>query len=583
MLRYFNFQEQLVVICLLGVVRLYPSLFGAPALWPLLVDVVCVFSIVHLVGGYLGFLLKNLRRLPELAAEWTTSRDSLRTLAIVREFSVWSAVLFLVLRISRWSLGWEAGLRLQGVEHYDNYSDAALLLLGLSWLLSGRRVLRKLGRIDLTSGRRLLFSYAVLVLGGTLLLLLPVSLQPGQQLKIVDAAFTVVSAITVTGLTSVNVPEVFSLTGLSLILALIQVGGLGVIVITAGLAAATWRRLSLNQSMMSKELYDIPDFGNMPQFLAKVTLLTFTLELLGTFFLFFSLPVELENRFFHALFHSVSAFCNAGFSTLPANLENSPFAGWGLGLICFLIVAGGLGFPLHFEMLQTFRASRHQRCLSANSKLTLAVTIGLLVVGALSIFVMQSFSKGFELPIETRFWQSIFYSVSSRTAGFNMVPVAELGSTCVLVILFLMFVGGGPMSTAGGIKTTTLGVLLATAWATVKGQRGPHFMKRAIPDMTVHRAVTGIILYMLLGSIATILLVLIENVDPWVLVFEVVSAMSTVGLSLGATSELSHTGKTLVILLMLIGRIGLVTFVYAGIGRRETQRYKYPQDSFFVG
>jgi trk system potassium uptake protein TrkH len=583
MLRTFNFQAQVLVILVLGLTQVYPVLFPTPEGWPLIVDVLSIFSIVHLVGGYLGFVVKNFRRLPLTAARWVQSRESQRMLVILREFAIWTAVGFLVLRISRWTLGWEAGWRMSGLDHYNNYVDAALFLLGCSLLLSMRRVTLRLSRLDLTSGRRLILSYVVLIIGATFLLMLPFAVLDGQQLELVDAAFTVVSALSVTGLASVNIAEVLSLSGQTIVLLLIQIGGLGIVAITAALAAATLRQMSLNQSMVGKELYDIPDFGNMSQFVAKVTGLTFGLELLGTFALYFSLPSGLENRFFHALFHSVSAFCNAGFSTLPANLENSPFAPWGLGVLCLLIVIGGLGFPLLFELMKECANKRWKSHISVNSRLTLIVTAVLLVGGALVIFLMQSFAISRFPSAGDRFWHSLFYSVSSRTAGFNMTPVSQLSQTSVLVIMLLMVVGGGPMSTAGGIKTTTLGVLAATAWATITGRTGAQFMHRRIPDLTIHRAVTGVVLYVFVASIATVLLVLTESIDPWAILFEVISALSTVGLSLGATTELSGFGKILVILLMLMGRIGLVTFVYAGIGRRAPRRYRYPQDSFFVG
>ncbi len=571
------------MILVLGLAQLYSVLFPTLEGWPLVVDVLSIFSIVHLVGGYLGFIAKNFRQLPRQASEWVQSRESQRMLVILREFAVWSAVGFLVIRISRWTQGWEAGWKMSGVDHYHNYIDAALFLLSCSLLLSMRRVSRWLSRLDLTSGRRLIFSYIVLIMGSTLLLMLPYAVLDGKQLKLIDATFTVVSALSVTGLASINIAEVLSIPGQILVLILIQIGGLGIVAITAALAAATLRRFSLNESMVGKELYDIPDFGNMSQFVVKVTSLTFALEIVGTFALYFSLPSGLENRFFHALFHSVSAFCNAGFSTLTGNLDQSPFAPWGLGVICLLIIVGGLGFPLLFELLRECTRTRWKSHISVNSRLTLLVTAVLLVGGALVIFLMQSFSTSPALSPGERFWQSLFYSVSSRTAGFNMTPVSQLSQTSVLVIMFLMVVGGGPMSTAGGIKTTTLGVLAATAWATITGRTGAQFLHRSIPDLTIHRAVTGVVLYGFVASVATVLLVLTESIDPWALVFEVISAMSTVGLSLDATPDLSSSGKIVVILLMLMGRIGLVTFVYAGIGRRAPQRFRYPQDSFFVG
>ncbi len=218
-----------------------------------------------------------------------------------------------------------------------------------------------------------------------------------------------------------------------------------------------------------------------------------------------------------------------------------------------------------------------------NTRLTLYVTGFLLFFGAAGLFVMEGFSGSTLMSGWTRFWTSVFYSISSRTAGFNMIPVDQLSQTSILVIMLLMVVGGGPMSTAGGIKTTTVGVLASTAWATLTGKTGPQFRDRAIPELTVFRAVAGVVFYMFIASMAALLLILTENLDPWIIIFEVISAMSTVGLSLGATPDLSGFGKIVVIVLMLTGRIGLATFLYAGLGRRDAQRYRCPQDRFFVG
>lgn len=583
MVRYFNLQSQLLSILVLLAAKIYQELFPIPMGWPLILDCLSIFVILQLVGGYFGFIFGNLKRLPSLASAWAVSDESRRALSIIREFSIWVAVVFLTLRISRWTEGFEAGWSMKGVQHSQNYFDTAIALLVLAWLLSIRRVLRKLRSINITSSRRLIFSYLVLIVGATLVLMLPFALNPGKSLNLVDSAFIVVSALSVTGLTPINVPETFSVSGQALILLLIQVGGLGIVILTAGLAAATLRRLSLNDSLAGRELYDIPNIGNMSQFLSKVVIFTLTVEMIGAVFLYFSLPAQFPNRFFQALFHSISAFCNAGFSILPNGLDQSPFSVVGLGTVCFLIVIGGLGFPVIFNVLEHLKPTKRYRCLAAHTRLSLWVTGVLLIMGTLTIFLMESVGDKPFLSFWHRLGQSIFYSVSTRTAGFNMVPVVEFSMTSILVMMLLMFIGGGPMSTAGGIKTSTLGVLFAGAFSTLRGRSFAQFHNREIPILTILRAITGLIIYSLVAAIAILTLIIIEDIDPWALMFEVVSAMSTVGLSLGVTSELTIPGKIIVIVLMLMGRVGLVTFIYAGIGNVDNQRYRVPTDKFFVG
>lgn len=582
---HFSFTSQLFVLILLGVVRGLEAWGKVPSAWPAIVDFVSIFAALYLVGGYAGFAIKNLRRLPLLLSAWGSTNESRKAVSLVREACLWMAVVFLGLRMSRWGQGWEAGWYMKGVAHYDNYLDAAIALLCVSWLLSFKTVQLKLRSINLTSGRRLLFSYLFVSVVATVLLMFPQALQPGKSLEVIDALFVVISALSVTGLVTVNVAETFSLYGQSLILFLIQIGGLGIVILAAALAAATLRRLSLSQSLVTKELYDIPDIGGMGFFLTKVVSITVVIEVLGALALFFSLPPDFPNRFFHAVFQSVSAFCNAGFSSLPNNLENSPFSLWGIVVMCAMIVVGGLGFPVLLDLIRHLKPVKHFRKFQANTVLTLWTTGTLLVLGAAGIFLMETFSADHsEGGWQEHLGQSLFYSVSSRTAGFNQLPVENLSMTSLLFIMFLMVIGGGPLSTAGGLKTTSIGVIFAAAWSNLRGLRWTQFRNRLVPQKTIVRVLTGVVLYISLAVTAILVLTLTEDIDPWTIMFEVISAMSTVGLSLGATAELSAFGKLVVIFLMLSGRVGLVTFMYAGLATgRDTQRYRVPYDKFFVG
>ena len=584
MAQHFNSNAQLFILLLLGLARGLEILLPPIPAWPVVLDIISIFAILYLVGGYIGFVIKKFRRLPRLLSAWAATGESRMLLAILREFTMWMSVGFLALRMTRWSEGWRAGVELVGVSHFDNYFGTSIILLAVSWALSLKKVQHWLRGIRYTSGRKLLFSYVLLSLIATILLMLPFSVKAGQELSFIDASFIVVSAISVTGLVPVNIAETLSFTGQSLVLFLIQIGGLGIIMLSAALAAATLKRLSLSHSLVSKELYDIPDIGNMGQFLTKVFVLTLGLEFIGALLLFFALPVEMSDRLFHAIFHAVSAFCNAGFSSFPANLENAPLGAGGMWVIGILIVVGGVGFPVLIDLIRSLKPVKCYRCLSANTRLTLWSVGILLVMGMAGIFLMETFSPaGNSESWVKNLGTSLFYSVSARTAGFNQIPVSELSMTSVVVMLFLMVIGGSPLSTAGGLKTTTVAVLVAAAWSSLRGLQWPQFGNRMIANKTIMRALTGLVVYVFVAVTAILVLTITESIDPWSIIFEVVSAMSTVGLSLGATSNLSVFGKILVMFLMMAGRIGLVTFMYAGIGSREPQRYKVPQDQFFIG
>jgi len=584
MAQHFNSNAQLFILLLLAVVRGAQELFPEFKFWPLAIDIISIYSILYLVGGYLGFVIKNFSRLPRLLAAWGSTAEARRLLSIIREFSLWLSVGFLGLRISRWSSGWRAGWEMRGVDHYHSYFSAAIVCLVIAWALSLPKVQHWLRGVNFTSGRKLLLYYIFLAAVATILLILPVSLQPGKALALIDAAFIVVSAISVTGLVPVNIAETLSIYGQSLVLFLIQIGGLGIVMLSAGLAAATLRRMSVAHSLLSKELYDITDIGNMGQFLTKVFVLTLSLELIGATFLFFSMPADIPDRLFHSIFHAVSAFCNAGFSSFPENLEYAPFGGVGMWTVSLLIVFGGIGFPVLIDLISSLKPMKRYRSLNANTRLSIWTFLVLFLLGASGIFLMESFSPF----ANSRSWldnlgYSAFYSISSRTAGFNQLPVDQLSMTSIVVIMFMMIIGGSPLSTAGGLKTTTVAVLAVAAWSNLRGLETPQFGNRSIANKTIMRALTGLCIYAAVAVTAILILTITESVDPWSLMFEVISAMSTVGLSLGATGDLTMFGKMLVIFLMMAGRVGLVTFMYAGLGKRQTQRYKVPQDQFFVG
>jgi trk system potassium uptake protein len=416
-----------------------------------------------------------------------------------------------------------------------------------------------------------------------LLLILPMSLRPGVSLNVIDALFTSVSAIAVTGLTTVPISGTFSLFGQSVILVLIQLGGIGIVAVSIGLVSLTGSKLSISQSLMGRLMYDLPQLGGVRVFIRNVVTVVFAAELIGCFWIYFSLPADTPYRMFQSVFHAVSAFCNAGFSTFPDSLNVAGLGFLKIG-IALLIIVGGMGFPVIFEVLPRLSVYRSvYRPLSANTVLTLSAACILLLVGAAGIFLSESFMSLSPLAWGVRLEQSLFYSVSSRTAGFNMLAPAELTFGTQFFILCLMFIGGASVSTAGGIKTSTATVVALSTLSLLRGHQWIQLRKREISMLVLQKAVAIIVLYLLIMVSAILVLLAIERENPWTITFEVVSALSTVGLSLGVTPQLSLPGKLVIIALMFTGRLGIITMVYVGIGQIRQQRFRYAKEDLYVG
>lgn len=463
------------------------------------------------------------------------------------------------------------------------YLDVCIGALGLSSALDAKWLAKMLSRIQMTTGRQVLLHYGAAIILGTLLLLLPFSLKEGQSLTVLDALFVVVSALSVTGLTPFDVGTVLAFPGQVILLILIQLGGLGIVLITAGFSIATFDRLSLNSVLLGREMYSSCRVGDVPQFLARVVGLTVAVEALGALLIYFSLPDDMNGRWFYAVFHSVSAFCNAGFSLDSASLNGSSFGFYSISVICFLIVLGGFGFPMLLDLGNSFQRRRVRDLVTPHMRLTVTVMVLLLMGGTVFFFLLESLRPSADLGHWERLAQSIFYSISSRTAGFGMVPVETFHFSALFGLILLMAVGANPSSTGGGMKTTTIGVLLMSVLHTLRGSRQTVFGRRAIPAETVARALTIVVLYLATSGLALTLLVISEDASPFALGFEVISALSTVGLSMGVTAGLSPFGKVVVMFLMLFGRIGILSIVLVGLGQVSPSRVRYPEDDFFVG
>ncbi|MFM2242147.1 MAG: hypothetical protein RLZ97_1002 [Verrucomicrobiota bacterium] len=423
-------------------------------------------------------------------------------------------------------------------------------------------------------GWMLMGSFLAIILGGTLLLKMPRCVQPGLTCSWLDAAFTSTSAVCVTGLAVQNTATFFSHTGQIVILMLIQIGGLGIMTLTFFAAVVLFEGLSLHDRLLLGRMIQDNRLSRISRTLTFIVLFTVVCEAAGAVALFIGMDAGMgwRERLFHSVFHSVSAFCNAGFSTLPDGMASSPLAGNGIwqGVVMLLIVLGGLG-TIVIEDLSRWCLNRLRRMrglessshrLRIHTRIVIFTTAVLIFGGAAAILVAEFwFWNGPENG--GRILTALFHSVTARTAGFNTVPMGLIGPLTVQVLMILMLIGGSPGGTAGGIRTTVVAVGLGHLWSQLRSdKRGMVVFNRAIPAESGSRALG---LMVMAGMWLTVSFMVFQHIEAGRgfsdtrLLFELISAFATVGLSLDLTPLLTDGGKALLIVNMFVGRIGLLT------------------------
>ena len=445
------------------------------------------------------------------------------------------------------------------------YLVATQALLVLALLPGSIRASKRLMARNVQPSTLILLSFVVLIAAGTGLLLLPRASRPGS-LTAVDALFTSASASSVTGLTVVDTPKTFTPLGQWVLLFLIQTGGLGIMTLTTFFAVALKGGDRLKQAATMQSLLGEGSLGHIRQTAARIAIATLALEALGALVLYRTLPesaVPDGRRLFSAVFHSVSAFCNAGFALTSDNLsgeglrDNIPV----LSTLMVLITIGGLGFPVLAALWDRIRRpgeSLRSRRLDLHTRLVLLVSAILVAGGTGLLWALELGGAAGVGPLE-----ALFQSVSARTAGFNSVDLSRVSPPALFVIAVLMWIGGSPASTAGGVKTTTVAVALLTLRATAAGRAKVELFRRQIGSLVVGKAFSAVILSLAAWGASTFLLLVLEGKPFLDVLFESVSALSTVGLSTGITPTLSTPGRLLVALLMLVGRVGLLGTVLA--------------------
>ncbi len=428
-------------------------------------------------------------------------------------------------------------------------------------------------------------SFGITGLIGTLLLWLPWSHAPGEDLTLLDALFTASSALCVTGLIVVDTGTAWSPFGQSVIMILIQLGGLGLITFGTLFALALGRRVGFGERMRVAEQVKAFQVGGVVQLVRNIVLLSLGVEFVGALLLYPAFAAEegAGAGAFYALFHSVSASNNAGFAFYGDSL--SRFVGDPLVniVITGLFILGGLGFIVQVNLIGYAR-NRRQNRLTLHTKIVLVVTavLCLLGFGVVAALEWNNPATLGELPSGAKLWGAFFQGVTPRTAGFNTVDIGSMENPTLIFTMLLMFIGGSPGSTAGGIKTATFFVLAASAWSMVRGYGELTIFGRRVSSQTAMKADTVVLLSSGIVIAALFLLSITESVELLPLAFETMSAFGTVGLSMGSTGELSVVGQLVVIALMYLGRVGPLTFALAIVQEPRGGDIKHPEEEVLI-
>jgi trk system potassium uptake protein TrkH len=442
-------------------------------------------------------------------------------------------------------------------------------------------------------------SFAILIVIGTFLLKLPNATNGG--IRLIDALFTATSAVCVTGLTVVNTATHFTTFGHLIIIGLVQAGGLGIMTFAGLLAYAVGGQSSFKSELAFRDLMSNRQISNIMYFVSQVVIVTFVFEALGAIAIYFSLDDALFDRkldkLFFSLFHAISAFCNAGFSTYT-NALFEPAVRYNYSLhvsIALLVFLGSMGFPIVFNLYRYLKVQavnllhlvrkdvkreHFPKLISINSRLALVMSGVLLVIGFVAFLLFERNDSLVDHPTwYGKIITSFFAAVTPRSGGFNTFNMELISLPMIMIFLLLMWVGASPGSTGGGIRTTTAGVALLNMVAVLRGKDRTEFFKSEISHQSVRRAFAIILLsFLMLGFF--IFLVSVNDSDKGLIqiAFEIFSAFSTTGLSLGITPNLSIGSKVVVILTMFVGRVGMITLLVAFIRQSPQLYYRYPKE-----
>ncbi len=435
----------------------------------------------------------------------------------------------------------------------------------------------------LSAPQIVIFGFLAVIMIGAFLLMLPISSEMGSITPFIDALFTSVTSVCVTGLVVFDTATYWSSFGQAVILVLVQIGGLGVISVAAFFSLAIGRKIGVFQRSAMQEAVAAPTLGGIVKLTSFLLKATFIIELVGAVILapVFIGDFGIKKGIWMSVFHSVSAFCNAGLDLMGVREKYSSLTSYAQNpvvniTVMMLVVIGGLGF-LTWDDIKShgikFKKYRMQ------SKVILVSTFLLIFIPAVFFFIFE-FT---DMALGKRVLASLFQSVTTRTAGFNTANLSTMSEASQSLMIFLMLIGGSPGSTAGGMKTTTFAVLVICALAIFRRRNNAQMFGRRVAQNVVYTAITISFIYIALALVGAIAISIIENVPMLTALYETASAVATVGLSLGITPKLCLASKCILMALMYIGRVGGLTLVYAMVHSENPQAGKLPLDKIIVG
>lgn len=439
----------------------------------------------------------------------------------------------------------------------------------------------------------ILLSFLLAILLGAVLLMLPVSSASGQTTPFVDALFTATTATCVTGLVVVPTVTAWSVFGQAVILVLIQLGGLGIITVLAGIALVLHRKMGISDSLLLQDAFNLNTLSGLGTFVKKVILGTFVIELVGALlYMTVFIPEYGAKGIWVSVFTSISAFCNAGIDIIKldslCDYVSNPIIN---AVTCALIVLGGLGYIVWWDLIRVLREKRRKKGsawkrLTLHSKIAITATIGLIVTGAVLFFLFEHNNPKTmgNMSLFDKIQASVFQSVTTRTAGFFTVPQENLTNASSIVSLLLMFIGGSPVGTAGGIKTVTFVVLFAAALAAVKQRNDTVLFNRTLSKQAVSKATGVLCTSFSIMFLSTVLLSLVTDASAMDIAYETVSATATVGLSRNLTASLNTLGKLIITATMYLGRVGPISLAIAfNLKKQQQNIVKNPIEDISVG
>ena len=443
-------------------------------------------------------------------------------------------------------------------------------------------------KFSLTTTQIIMLSFLVVIFLGSLLLSLPISSADGEAVPYLDALFTATTATCVTGLVTLTTASAWSVFGQAVILVLIQVGGLGVVTIMSALMILLQKRMGIGDRLLLQDAFNLNSLSGIVRFVKRVILGTALVEGIGALLYMTVFVPEFGLRgIWIAVFTSISAFCNAGMDIIADNSLSSYATNPIINLVtCALIVLGGIGYIVWWDVMGLRKGAAGRRRLSLHSKIAISTTLLLIFGGGLLILLFEYHNPRTiaELSLFDKLQVSLFQSVTTRTAGFATVPQQDLTNASSILGLLLMFIGGSPVGTAGGIKTVTIAVLFASALSAVRNRQEVTLFQRNISKQAVSKAVAVTTMSFVILFTSTLLLSAVSPGEPLDILFETVSATATVGLSRDLTPYLNAYGKVIIIGTMYLGRVGPISLALAlNSGKKQQNIIKNPTEEISVG